>query len=59
MKKSWRIVVIRQIRQSFFPSKVFYCTVELSYGETMNHLPSSSAKQSHIFLSVVGHFVSM
>ena len=26
-KKSWRIVVIRQIRQSFFPSKVFYCTV--------------------------------
>ena len=26
-KKSWRIVVIRQIRQSFFPSKVFYYTV--------------------------------
>jgi len=22
-KKSWRIVVIRQIHQSFFPSKVF------------------------------------
>jgi len=26
-KKSWQIVVIRQIRQSFFPSKVFHCTV--------------------------------
>jgi len=26
-EKSWRIVVIRQIHQSFFPSKVFYCTV--------------------------------
>jgi len=30
-KKSWQIVVIHQIRQSFFPSKVFYCTV---YGAT-------------------------
>jgi len=26
-QKSWQIVVICQIRQSFFPSKVFYCTV--------------------------------
>ena len=26
-EKSWRIVVICQIRQSFFPSKVFYYTV--------------------------------
>jgi len=28
-QKSWRIVVIRQIRQSFFPSKVFYCMVHM------------------------------
>jgi len=26
-EKSWRIVVIHQICQSFFPSKVFYCTI--------------------------------
>ena len=29
-KKTWQILIFRQIRQNFFPSKVFYCTVEVS-----------------------------
>jgi len=40
-KKSWRIVVIRQIRQSSFPSKVFYCTV-YAYKIPCNAYPFSS-----------------
>ena len=27
VKKTWRILIFRQIRQNFFPSKVFYCMV--------------------------------
>jgi len=35
-KKSWWIVVIRQIRQSFFPSKVFYYMVYSLKESTMD-----------------------
>jgi len=65
-----RLLIQFNIRQSFFPqsfaaaflpnnfiAKVFYCTVEPSYDEAMNHLPFSSSKQSHVFLLVVSHFV--
>ena len=38
-KKSWQIVVICQIRQSFFPSKVFYCTVLIGYNQGANAKP--------------------
>jgi len=43
-KKSWQIVVIRQICQSFFPSKVFYCTVYISLptGITIVRNPSNA-----------------
>ena len=35
-EKTWRIVMIHQIRQSFFPSKVFYCT-EAGFKKTSVH----------------------
>jgi len=37
--------------------KVITYNIELSYGEAMNHLPSSLSKLSRVTLLVVGHFV--
>ena len=42
-QKTWRIVKIRQIRQSFFPSKVFYYTVMWTCAVTNAHF----YKRSH------------
>jgi len=39
--------------------KVIVHDIEPSYGEAMNHLPSSSSKLSRIILLLVGHFVPM
>ena len=43
-EKTWQIMVIRQIRQSFFPAKVFYCMVY-----TYNSTYYSSFKLLYLF----------
>ena len=56
-KKSWRIVVIHQIRQRFFPSKVFYCTVNHLIVEikayTEHHNCNSQLKLTNYTINII------